>query len=170
MKTYSPTLREKMLEKMLAPNAKSIAELANECGIAKSTLSTWKSRAVKEGGMNTSNRSRRPDDWSFEEKVGALAEASNLSDSELGIFLRKKGLHEADLQRWRELIAAALAKPGSKKKLGKNTDAKRIKELERELRRKDKALAEAAALLVLKKKVQAIWGDGDDDTTGGSGK
>jgi transposase len=43
-------------------------------------------------------------------------------------------------------------------------DAKRIKKLERELRRKEKALAEAAALLVLQKKVQAIWGDEDDDT------
>ena len=46
----------------------------------------------------------------------------------------------------------------------------RIKELERELRRKDKALAETAALLVLKKKVQAIWGDEDDDTEPKSGK
>jgi hypothetical protein len=48
------------------------------------------------------------------------------------------------------------------------TDAKRIRELEAELRRKDKALAETAALLILKKKVLAIWGDGDDDTKPGS--
>lgn len=46
----------------------------------------------------------------------------------------------------------------------KSVESRRVRELERELRRKDKALAEAAALLVLQKKVQALWGDGDDDT------
>jgi transposase len=47
----------------------------------------------------------------------------------------------------------------------RSLEARRVRELEKELRRKDKALAEAAALLVLQKKVQAIWGDADDDTT-----
>jgi len=47
----------------------------------------------------------------------------------------------------------------------RNPDVKRIRSLEKELRRKDKALAETAALLVLKKKVQEIWGDEDENTT-----
>ena len=59
----------------------------------------------------------------------------------------------------------------SKKRTREKSDAaKRIRALEKELRRKDKALAETAALLVLKKKVQEIWGDEDDPTAGGNGK
>ena len=52
----------------------------------------------------------------------------------------------------------------------KSPEARRIRELEKELRRKDKALAETAALLVLKKKANAIWGDEDDDTAPSSEK
>ena len=51
----------------------------------------------------------------------------------------------------------------------RQAEAQRIRQLERELHRKDKALAEVAALLALKKKVNEIWGDGDDDTTTKSG-
>ena len=43
------------------------------------------------------------------------------------------------------------------------SDARRIKELERELRRKDKALAETAALLVLSKKLEAIFQQDKDE-------
>ena len=65
----------------------------------------------------------------------------------------------------------ALQNSSSKKKARRNTvDAKRIRALEKELNRKDKALAETAALLVLKKKVQEIWGDEDDLTARSNGK
>ena len=83
--------------------------------------------------------------------------------STLGEFLRKEGLHSAQIEEWTALAVAALAtnKPARRKV---SPEAKRNKELERELRRKEKALAEVAALLVLKKKAQEIWGDEDDDT------
>lgn len=167
---YNPTLRAKMLEKMLAPDARSISDLAAESGISKSTLYTWKSRAATVGGMTTSNSPRRPDDWPIDEKIRALADTSVLTGAELGAFLRKNGLHESDLKRWKKQVGDALGGPGSKKAAGKSPEAKRVKELERELRRKDKALAEAAALLVLKKKAQALLGDEDDDMLRGSGK
>ena len=86
-------------------------------------------------------------------------EADALGDEELGAFLRRHGLHEAELEEWRAAALAGLGDGG-----GPRNEGKRVRELEREVRRKDKALAEAAALLVLQKKVQAIWGDGDDDT------
>ncbi len=102
---------------------------------------------------------KRPQDWSAEEKLAAVLEAASLSEGELGAFLRSRGLHEAQLQQWRDQMVIGL-----EPKPAKRVETKRIRELEKELRRKDKALAETAALLVLKKKAQEIWGDEDDDT------
>jgi hypothetical protein len=86
-------------------------------------------------------------------------EASRLRDEELGALLRREGIHEAVLAEWKATVLEAL---GPQKKA--NVDSRRVRELEKQLRRKDKALAETAALLVLQKKVQSIWGDADDDT------
>jgi hypothetical protein len=91
-----------------------------------------------------------------------VTEAAKLSDADLGAFMRKEGLHEAQLDEWRALVTQALT--GPKKRAKKSPEARRVKELEKELLRKDRALAEVTALLALKKKVQAIWGDEDDDT------
>jgi hypothetical protein len=97
-----------------------------------------------------------------------VAEAARLPESELGAFLRREGLHEAEVKAWRESMLGAL-RPGQSKH-AKSIEARRVRELETELRRKDKALAEAAALLVLQKKVRDLWGDEDDDTKKGSGE
>ncbi len=89
-----------------------------------------------------------------------------------GAFLRR-GVHEAELEQWRAAVldaGQAALEGGGSRAATRGVEGKRIKELERELRRKDKALAEAAALLVLQKKVREIWGDGDDDTDEGNGK
>jgi len=104
--------------------------------------------------------SRRPEDWSAEERLRVVMEASQLKDEELGAFLRREGLHEATLLEWRTAALEGLKPPPA----GRSAQARRVRELEKQVRRKDKALAEAAALLVLQKKVQAIWGDEDDDT------
>jgi len=106
---------------------------------------------------------RRPQDWPPEDKLKALRETEDLADSELGEYLRRQGLHDSDLLQWRQQAEAAL---GGRKQ--RNADSKRIRGLERELRRKEKALAEAAALLVLAKKARALWEDEDDDMTGGN--
>jgi fermentation-respiration switch protein FrsA (DUF1100 family) len=105
---------------------------------------------------------------SAEEKVRIVMAAAALAPGELGAFLRREGVHEAEVEQWRAAILEALE--GGVAKGGRGADGKRIKELERELRRKDKALAETAALLVLQKKVREIWGDGDDGTDEGNGK
>ena len=100
--------------------------------------------------------------------------AAALPPEELGAFLRREGVHEAEVEQWRAAIleagTSALEGGSAAKGSGRGADGKRIKELERELRRKDKALAETAALLVLQKKVREIWGDGDDGTDEGNGK
>lgn len=98
--------------------------------------------------------------YSPQDKLRVVSDAARLNDSELGEFLRRAGIHEDDLARWREEALGGLG--GARKG---QPPSKRIRELERELRRKEKALAEAAALLVLAKKARALWGDADDDTS-----
>jgi transposase len=164
---YTATFRSSMVRKMTGPRARSATALAAETGIPQPTLSRWLREAGSLEGVAAhepkETRPRRPQDWPLEEILDAVLEASRLSGEELGAFLRRRGIHQAHLDEWRERLAAGLKASASRSK-GHSTDARRVRELERELRRKEKALAEAAALLVLQKKVRAIWGDGDAST------
>ena len=113
---------------------------------------------------------KRPQDWSAEEKLQAVIEAASVSEKDLGAFLRRQGLHEAHLKEWRQLVLSGLQQAPKRSTKGSTAETRRVRELERELTRKEKALAEAAALLVLKKKVRKIWGDEDDNTDSKSGR
>jgi transposase len=172
---YSEAFKSKMVQRMMGPQAKSAYALSVELGLSQPTLSRWLRAARSNlGPMSkvpssppppSSPKPRRTEDWSPVERLRVLNEASNVADAELGAFLRREGLHEATLREWREAALEGLSPQRTsraKQKLG--SEGKRVKELEKELRRKDRALAEAAALLILQKKVQALWGDGDDDT------
>lgn len=158
------------------PSGPSANKLSREVGIGQPTLSRWLREATTLSGVTKrrkppktptpAHEQRRPEERSPEDKLRLVLEAGALADADLGEFLRRHGIHEADLTAWREAALGGLGvQPGASTRSG---DAKRVRELEKELRRKDKALAETAALLVLQKKVRAIWGDGDDDTKPGS--
>jgi transposase-like protein len=169
---YSETFKAQIVQKLTRPGGPSANALSGEVGVHQSTLSRWlreahvpwqvsSSPAPDEPG--TTMPARRPQDWTAEEKYAVLIEAASLPDEELGAFLREKGLHQANLKQWRQAMLTALGE--SKARSSKPTaETRRIRELERELARKEKALAEAAALLLLKKKAQALWGDEDDIT------
>jgi transposase-like protein len=158
-----------MVRRMTGPDAKSATALATETGVSQQTLSRWLRSAgtVAQMGESDDRAGRRPQDWSADEILAVITEAAGLSDQDLGAFLRRKGLHEAHLETWRARMMAGLETPV--RRSGRSPEAKRIKELERELRRKEKALAELAALLVLQKKLREIWGDEEDDTKPRSG-
>ena len=176
MREYSEAFKRKLVQRMLLPNGPSANKLSQEVGVNQPTLSRWlreaatlepvKKRRKHSAIKNRSTEGRRPEDRSPDEKLRLVLEASALSEADLGEFLRRHGLHEADLAAWRETALTALS--GSAVAPPRPGEAKRVRELEKELRRKDKALAETAALLVLQKKVRAIWGDGDEDTKPGS--
>lgn len=157
-----------MVQRLLMPDGPSQNALAAKVGVPQGTLSNWVRRSSSLSGVEkktptgTASRSRRPEDWSAEERLRVVIEASKLAEQQLGELLRREGLHEDTLRAWRKSALEGLEPAGPQRVRG--GDRKRIKDLERELGRKEKALAEAAALLILKKKVQAIWGDGDDDT------
>jgi hypothetical protein len=171
-----------MVEKMAGPNGRSANTLSQEVGVAQPTLSRWlreagtsrvppvsKKKSKRRRATSGTTGNRRPQDWKPAEKLQVVLEAAGLSEDELGEFLRRKGLHEAQLQEWRRLATQALSGP-QRPSRKPSADEARIRELEKELRRKNKALAEAAALIVLQKKVRAIWGDEDDDTDPKSGR
>jgi transposase len=149
----------------------SATKLSNELGVGQPTLSRWLKDAPtvvpvtkpKPSHAPQPSAPKRPQDWSVDEKLRFVAEAGTTPESELGALLRHRGVHEAQLAEWRANISEALGKP--RRASSKATaDAKRIAALEKELHRKEKALAEAAALLMLKKKVAELFGDEDDDS------
>lgn len=172
---HSEKFKSRLVSKMVGPQAMSATALSGEVGISQPTLSRWLREArtfpsmeKEKSRSKESSRARRPQDWSPEEKLRVVVEASGLADEERGAFLRKEGLHQAQLDEWRAMARSSLAvRRGTKKA---SAESKRIRELERELRRKEKALAETAALLVLQKKVRVIWGDEDGDTEPRSGR
>jgi transposase len=168
---YSDSFRTKLVQKMLLPNARPVSALAREAGLPEGTLYRWKKETIL-GGVSadrpddkTASPTKPPQQWSGEEKLAVVLEAAAVPEAELGAFLRRKGLHAAQLAEWRKQMLAGLEGRSTKEdRKAASVEARRVRDLEREVRRKDKALAEAAALLILKKKAQAIWGDEDDNT------
>lgn len=173
MALYSEGFRKRMVEKLVGPHAVSATTLSAEVGVPQSTLSRW----LKEAGtvrptMAPSDDDKtappppkRPQDWTAEEKWTLVIEAAAVPQADLGAVLRRKGIHEAQLVEWRAAAMAGLQRPSRRERKAANLEQAKIQQLERELQRKDKALAEAAALLILKKKARAIWGDEAADTT-----
>lgn len=157
---YSTSFKETMVRRMSGPGARSAGSLSNESGVPQSTLSRWLREygSVEATGGMVGSKGKQVK-RTAEEKLQAVQEYDNQPDEESrGRFLRERGLYSVEIQRWREEILAALnGKPD-----GKDPRDQRIRELERELRRKEKALAETAALLTLKKTAQQIWGDSED--------
>ena len=105
---------------------------------------------------------RRPQEWTPAEKLKAVQEAAELKGEALGAYLRRAGLHEAQLAEWRAAALSGLSEGG--KAAPRVPESRRIRTLEQELRRKEKALAETAALLVLRGKMEAFWGVEGDGT------
>jgi transposase len=154
-----------MVEKLTGPDARSAHSVSQETGVAATTLLRWVRQAQERpsGRGRPSVRKR----WTPEEKYRVVMAAQAAGQEGLGSLLRREGLHEADVARFGEEVhqAAMEQLKRAKKRRGLSPEQKRIAELERELRRKDKALAEAAALLVLRKKSEAFFlseDEGDD--------
>lgn len=177
MTTYSEGFKARLVQRLLGAERISATALSRDVGIAQPTLSRWVREARRLARMKPSNPPpptppKSPRQWTVDEKFQVVLEAATLTDEALGAFLRRRGLHEAQLTEWRARVTqgAKEALRGPQKKTAQHrAEAQRIQQLERELHRKEKALAEVAALLTLKKKVNEIWGDGDDDTTTKSG-
>ena len=135
----------------------SLAKLASDTGIGKSTLYNWRKELHASGALVSPRKTQKS--WSSAEKFAAVLETASMNEAERAEYARRKGLYVEQIAAWtaacRDANGALVERPENR------ADKKRIHELERELNRKEKALAEAAALLVLRKKARAIWGDED---------
>ncbi|MDO9181157.1 MAG: hypothetical protein Q7U04_02050 [Bacteriovorax sp.] len=87
-----------------------------------------------------------------------------MSENELGEFLRANGLHTSDIDQWKQDIYSSLKAPGRPRIDPEIVQLRnKEKELSKDLRRKDRALAEMSARVILLKKSRAIFGELEDD-------
>lgn len=158
MITYSDTFKEALIQKLLPPNPISASALSRKTGISQPTLSRWLRECNSKIKVGDTMNQKRPQDWTVQEQLTAVLTYESLKEDEKGRFLREKGLFVSHIEEWKALMISGLKRKKLSEKKGFSTaERKRIKDLEKELRRKDKALAETAALLVLKKKAEAYW-------------
>ena len=154
MATYPPERKEAICRQLLSLEGRSIPQLAKDTGIGKSTLYAWQKALPLTRGASMSKPNKPSRQWSSAEKFAVVLETAAMNEAERAEYARRKGLFVEQIAAWtiarRDANGALVAPPEAR------ADKKRIQELERELNRKEKALAEAAALLVLRKKARAI--------------
>lgn len=164
MPRYSEEFKEKIVQKMMPPNARSVAQIHRETGISEPTLYNWRNHYRNQGNAVPADPAN-PESWSGSDKLSVIIESAALNEQELSEYCRQKGLYAEQIERWREAAIAGNDNPqrltGTERQEWQQLK-KTSRQTEKELRRKEKALAEAAALLVLEKKARAIWGDGGE--------
>jgi transposase-like protein len=165
MKAYSAERKVALVRRMMPPENALVSALARETGITEQTLYTWR-RQAKGQGLAVPGDGKNPEGWSSEDKFAVVLETAPLNAAELAEYCRRKGLYPEQIAAWRAACRSAnanAAEQAREQRHQSKDDKRRIQQLEKELQRKEKALAEAAALLILRKKAQAIWGDKEDD-------
>jgi transposase-like protein len=168
MRPYSEAVKADVRRRMSPPNRQSVVEIARELGIHAITLYKWR-KAWRLQGEVVPASEKEAEGWSAADKFTVVLETAGLNATELGGYCRERGLYPEQVDRWRKAAQDANAQPlltmSDQKDLQKrHQEAQReIKRLQQELRRKDKALAEAAALLIASKKIQAYWGEDEGD-------
>jgi len=153
---YGQSFKDRAVARLLPPESAALELVAKEFGIASGTLQRW-----REEVQSMPARGRA---WTAPAKLQAVITTAALSEVDKNAWCREHGIYPAELAQWCGSATTALAEPQAARASPEVTrqDRKRIKELERELLRKDRALAETAALLVLSKKVAAIYNWGED--------
>lgn len=161
MNTYTNEQKAKIIAQMLPPQNRGIPELSRETGIPKDTLYGWRGKHRPTGVTKTAESPG----LTSQEKFHLVVESAPLNAQELGEFCRRRGVFPEQLVAWRDACRDANAdRPRQEASAEYRELRRRHAELESELRRKDKALAEAAALLILQKKVRALWAAPEDES------
>ena len=156
MAAYSKEFKEKLLKKMLPPENKKVVDLAKEYKVHKQTLYRWK-REAKSKGIVYQDGKKSKEKYSKEMQLQIIIETSSMNNQEISEYCRRKGLYVEEIEAWKKAIINGETDNEKKIKSELKQKNKELKITKKELNRKEKALAEAAALLVLEKKIQAIW-------------
>jgi transposase-like protein len=160
---YSKEHRAAVIAKMLPPAGMAIPALSRLEGISEATLYKWRSEARAQGRL-APDAGDAPAGWTSRDKFAAVVETASLNAETLAAYCRERGLYPEQIAAWR--VACEQANDRAQETAVEQArlsreDRKRLRDLERELARKEKALAETAALLTLRKKAAAIWGEED---------
>ena len=165
--TYDASVRDAVRQRMSPPNRESVPEIARDTGIAVQTLYSWRSQWQKQGLLVPAT-SRPPEQWSPADKSATVIQTAGLSGVELGSFCRERGLYPKQVARWRQAAEDAngpnAPSMSDQRELQRKNheQAREIRRLQRELEKKEKALSEAATLLVLSKKLDQLWSRDQD--------
>jgi len=164
MASYSNELKDSIVTRLITGET-SASDLATETGISINTIYRWRDKAKKKG-ISSTTKFKTADKWSTQDKFQIVLETAVLNEIELSEYCRKKGLYPQQVKEWKNACMQAnggVAEEASRLNLELKKSEQEKKMLEKELRRKEKALAETAALLVLRKNANAIWGDKEDE-------
>lgn len=164
MAKYSEEFKYSIMMKMMPPENQSISAISRETGLSEATLHKWRKQA-RAKGVAVPGGEQEVERWSTQDKFLIVIETAQLSEVEMAEYCRSKGLYVEQVQAWRDACMQAnggVAQEASRLQKDLREKDRQMKKLAQELRRKEAALAETAALLVLRKKANAIWGDGED--------
>lgn len=165
MSRISVERKEAILKKLLPPYSMSVKEVSEEEGISTATLYHWRQQ-LRRSGAAVPNSNTSSEQWSAQTKLAIVAETYSMTESELSQYCREKALFPEQIQSWRsecmQGFKSSKEQEAEAKKQAK-ADKLEIKELKKDLRLKEKALAETAALLVLRKKLRAFYGEEPED-------
>lgn len=150
MARYGQAFKDRAVARLLPPESSGVDVVAQAVGVSAATLERWRADALADG--------KKRGGWTAAARLDAVVTTASMSEEETNAWCRAQGLYPSELVQWREAATGALEQPsGAGPGKASSAERRRVRELERELRRKEKALAETAALLVLSKKLEAIF-------------
>ena len=155
---YTESFRQQARKRVYARGKRSIREVAEDLNMSLGTLRNWMRDDSSKPQVKAGLQSKRPQDWSLTDRLQILMESHGLDEEALNALCREKGIFRHHLEQWQAAFTAGSA-ADNRSQLRELKDTN--KALTRELNRKEKVLAEAAALLVLQKKYQALWEEKD---------
>ncbi|WP_425611719.1 IS3 family transposase [Xanthomonas cucurbitae] len=151
MARYSPELKDQIVRRMMPPNNQSVADLSRHTGISAPTLYAWK-KQIRSQGYIVPDTATSPDKWDVKAKLRAVAQTMPMNEAECSAWCRENGIYPEQIAAWRQAFETMQSSASAAERAVSTVMRKRVKQLEKELLRKDRALAEAAALLTLSKK------------------
>ena len=162
---YTKRIKETAIRMMLPPENTTLRQISETLGISEATLKKWRQELRANGHAAPANNDQA-DQWSSRDKFLIVMETINLGEAELSEYCREKGLFPDQVKQWQENCLQANSNiPGQIAELMQQDKSlqKELRLTKKELQRKEAALAETAALLVLRKKAEAIWGTSDEE-------
>lgn len=158
---YPKEMKEAIIKRLIS-GEETVTDIQRETGVGINTLYRWRDKALNQKGLSATTKYKNADKWRSQDKFTVVLETANLSEIEFSEYCRNKGIYPEQVKEWREAcINANDSKNEKNAKVSKELreERKRTEKLEKELNRKEKALAEAAALLVLRKKSRCDLGN-----------